>query len=123
MNYNTGATYCLLVHAGDRQLFNNPSVITVHTTSKDNGVCVTCFIDSSSNGTCLLVIHPKPSSLHSQGGLSNIDVLLLSRSGNHSASGCIHGISQTSHVIAAFLYDETQVIQGPAFVVRPQSKA
>ena len=66
--------------------------------------------------------HPKPSLLHSQGGLSNIDVLLLNRSGNHSASGCIRGISHTSHVIAAFLYDETQVIQGPAFVVRPQGK-
>ena len=108
------------MHTGDHQLFNNPSLITVHTTSTENSVCVTCFIDSSSNGTCLLVAHPKPSSLHSQGGLSNIDVLLLNRSGNHSASGCIRGISHTSHVIAAFLYDETQAIQGPAFVVRPQ---
>lgn len=112
--------YYLLVHAGDYQLSNSPSLITIHTTRKENSVCVTCFIESTSNGTCLLVVHPKPLSLHSQGGLSNIDVLLLNRSGNHSASGCIYGISQTSHVIAAFLYDETQAIQGPAFVVRPQ---
>ena len=112
--------WCICIHIGDHQLSNNPSLITVHTTSTENSVCATCFIDSSSNGTCLLVAHPKPSLLHSQGGLSNIDVLLLNRSGNHSASGCIRGISHTSHVIAAFLYDETQVIQGPAFVVRPQ---
>ncbi len=111
------------MHTDDYQQLNNPSLITVHTTSEENGVCITCIIDSSSNGTCLLVIHPKPLSLHSQGGLSNIDVLLLNRSGNHSASGCIRGISHASHVIAAFLYDERKVVQGPAFVVRPQGEA
>ena len=104
-------------------MFNNPSPITAHTTNEDNGVCVTCFIDSSSNGTCLLVVHPKSSSLHSRGGLSNIDVVLLNKSGNHGAGGCIQDISHTSHVIAAFLYDETQGIQGSAFVIIPQSKA
>lgn len=107
--------------AGYHELVNNPPVITIHTTSEDNGVCVTCtIIDNSLSGTCLLVIHPKPSGLHFKGGLSNIDVLLLNRSGNHSASGCIYGISHASHMIAAFLYDETQHIQGPAFVVNPQ---
>ena len=114
--------YCMIVHSGDHSLLNNPSVITVHTTTEDNSICVTCVLDSNSNGTCLLVLHPKPSLLHPHRGLSNIDVVLLNRSGNN-ANGCINGINHTSYFIATFLYNETQPIRGPVFVVRPQSKS
>ena len=114
----------ILLYSGERDLLNNPSdsVITVRMKTENNGVCIECFIDSSTNGSCLLVIHPKPSLLHTHQGLSNIDVVHLNRSGD-IANGCISGINHTSHYIAAFLYDETQAIQGPVFVVKPQSKA
>ena len=91
----------------------------------DTSTCISCTLANMSVGTCVVVVHPKPSSFihNSFRGLQDIDVIHLNKStSDNTCSGCIDGISLDDHVVAVFLYHNGTIISGShAFVQQKQS--
>ena len=75
-------------------------------TSDDSNTCISCSLTNTAVGTCVVVVHTKPSLLrNSYRGLQDISVLHLNNSAvDGRCSGCIDGVSLNDCVIVVFLY-------------------
>ena len=94
-------------------------------TSDDSNTCISCSLTNIAVGTCVVVVHTKPSLLrNSYRGLQDISVIHLNNSAvDGRCSGCIDGVSLNDYVMVVFSYlNGTIVSDSHVFVSqRPSS--
>lgn len=93
--------------------------------SDDSNTCISCSLTNTVVGTCVVVVHTKPSLLrNSYRGLQDISVIHLNKSAvDGRCSGCIDGVSLNDYVMVVFSYlNGTIVSDSHVFVSqRPSS--
>lgn len=89
-------------------------LLTEDSTSDDSNTCISCSLTNRTVGTCVVVVHLKPSLLrNSFRGLQDISVTLLNKSAvDGTCSGCIDGVSFNDYVIVVFAYHNGTVVSG-----------
>ena len=94
-------------------------------TSIDSNICISCSLTNMAVGTCVVVVHLKPSLLrNSYRGLQDISVIHLNNSAVDSrCSGCIDGVSLNDYVMVVFLYLNGTIVSDSHAFVRQQSSS
>jgi hypothetical protein len=99
-------------------------LLTEDSTSDDSNTCISCSLTNTTVGTCVVVIHTKPSLLrNSYRGLQDISVIHLNMSTvGGRCSGCIDidGVSLNDNVIVVFSYLSGTIVSDSHVFVRQQ---
>lgn len=97
-------------------------VLTEGSTSDNSNTCISCSLKSTTVGTCVVVVHPRPSLLrNSFHGLQDISVTFLNKSAvDSTCTGCIDRASLNNYVIAIFTYHNGTIVSGSHVFIHQQ---
>lgn len=102
-------------------------LLTEDSTSDDSNTCISCSLKNTTVGTCVVIVHTKPSLLrNSYRGLQDISIVHLNMSTvDGRCSGCIDidGVSLNDNVIVVFSYLNGTIVSNSHVFVRQRSSS